>query len=278
MTDSNNSNITEVARVAVRLPAFWPNRPAAWFAQAEAQFHLAGITNERTQFYHVISQLEERYVAEVDDIINSPPPRDPYTVLKTELIKRLCPSKDQRTRQLFEFEEMGDRRPSQFLRHLRSLAPDIPSDYLRILWSSRLPANIRPILAGLPDVELEAAALCADRILEAIPVPTVASLAPHPEYLELKRTVHELSRQVADLLGEQTRINSSLRQIHASLRQINISDHDRRPRSSSRRRGSPRESSTSRDDASRTLCWYHQRYGGQAQRCTKPCTFPQQEN
>jgi hypothetical protein len=65
---------------------------------------LAGISNELTQFYHVISQLDEKYVAEVDDIINSPLPRDPYTTLKTELIKRLCPSKDQRTRQLFEFE------------------------------------------------------------------------------------------------------------------------------------------------------------------------------
>jgi hypothetical protein len=161
MTDGANSNITEVARVAVRLPAFWTSRPAAWFAQAEAQFHLAAITNELTQFYHVILQLEERYVAEEEDIIKPPPPRDPYTILKTELIKRLSPSKDQRTRQLFEFEEMGDRRPSQFLRHLRSLAPDIPSDYLRILWSNRLPTNVRAIKTNLPDVELEAVALCA---------------------------------------------------------------------------------------------------------------------
>jgi hypothetical protein len=101
---------------------------------------------------------------------NSPPQRDPYTTLKTELIKRLCPSKDQRTRQLFEFEEMGDGKPSQFLRHLRSLAPDIPNDYLRILWTSRPPTNIRTVLAGLPEVELEAAALCADRIMGTFPL------------------------------------------------------------------------------------------------------------
>jgi hypothetical protein len=145
--EGENSPNTDVARVTVRLPAFWANRPASWFAQAEAQFHLAGINNERTQFYHVISQLDEKYVAKVDDIINSPPQRDQYTTLKTELIKRLCPSKDQRTRQLFEFEEMGDRKPSQFLSNLRNLAPDIPNDYLRLLWTSRLPTNIRTILA-----------------------------------------------------------------------------------------------------------------------------------
>jgi hypothetical protein len=103
----------------------------------------------------MISQLDEKYVAEVEDIINSPLQQDPYTTLKTKLVKRLCPSKDQRSRQLFTFEEMGGRKPSQFLRHLRSLAPDIP-DNLRILWTSRLPTNIRTILAGMPEVGLDA--------------------------------------------------------------------------------------------------------------------------
>jgi hypothetical protein len=107
--EGESSTNIEVAKVAVRLPAFWTNRPASWFAQAEAQFQLAGITTECTQFYHVILQLDKKYVAEVEDIINSPPQRDLYTTLKTKLIKRLCPTKDQRTRQLFEFEEMGDR-------------------------------------------------------------------------------------------------------------------------------------------------------------------------
>jgi hypothetical protein len=41
---------------------FW----AEWFAQAGAQFSLAGISNERTKFYHIISQLDHRYAAEVD--------------------------------------------------------------------------------------------------------------------------------------------------------------------------------------------------------------------
>jgi hypothetical protein len=31
-------------------------------------------------------------------------------------------------------EEMGDRKPSQFLRHLKSLAPEVPDDFLRSIW------------------------------------------------------------------------------------------------------------------------------------------------
>jgi len=46
-----------IHRPAVRLPPFWPDRPGLWFAQAEAQFVLATVTSERTNFNYVISQL-----------------------------------------------------------------------------------------------------------------------------------------------------------------------------------------------------------------------------
>jgi hypothetical protein len=48
-----------------------------WFAQAEAQFTLAGISSEKIKFCHVISQLHHRYAMEVEDITTSPPKRDP---------------------------------------------------------------------------------------------------------------------------------------------------------------------------------------------------------
>jgi hypothetical protein len=101
--------------VALRLPPFWAERPAVWFAQAEAQFFLAGVSSETT-FFHGISQLDHRYAAEVKDIITSPPERDLYSELRNELVQRLSPSREQRIRQLLTVEEMGDRKPSQFLR------------------------------------------------------------------------------------------------------------------------------------------------------------------
>jgi hypothetical protein len=73
--------------VAVRVPPFWAEGPAVWFAQVEAQFILAGISDERRNFYHTISQLEHRYAAEVEDII-SPPQQDPFTKRPTELLYR----------------------------------------------------------------------------------------------------------------------------------------------------------------------------------------------
>jgi hypothetical protein len=50
-----DSSPAEVSRVAVRIPPFWAERPVVWFAQAEAQFNLVGISSEKTKFCHVIS-------------------------------------------------------------------------------------------------------------------------------------------------------------------------------------------------------------------------------
>jgi hypothetical protein len=73
MQTTDSSVPAEISRVAARLPPFWAEHPAVWFAQAEAQFTLAGINSERTKFYYIISQLDNRYATEVEDIITSPP-------------------------------------------------------------------------------------------------------------------------------------------------------------------------------------------------------------
>jgi hypothetical protein len=79
--------------VAVRLPPFWAQR-AVWVAQAEAQFTLAGSSSEQTKFCHDISQLDHRYATEVEDIITSPPERDRYSSLRTQVVRQLSPKRE----------------------------------------------------------------------------------------------------------------------------------------------------------------------------------------
>jgi hypothetical protein len=59
-----NETPAEISRVAVRLPSY-AEGPDAWFVLAKVQFTLAGITEERTTFYCVLSQLDDRYVREL---------------------------------------------------------------------------------------------------------------------------------------------------------------------------------------------------------------------
>ncbi|GBP35074.1 Retrovirus-related Pol polyprotein from transposon 297 [Eumeta japonica] len=67
-------------------------------------------------------------------------------------------------------EELGDRKPSQFLRHLKSLAgPTLPEDFLRTIWSSRLPTNLQTIVASQMSTPLDSVAELADRIKDIVP-------------------------------------------------------------------------------------------------------------
>jgi hypothetical protein len=93
-----------------------------WFTPAEAQFSLAGVTDERTKFYHVLSQLEQRFSNEIAGVITVPSQHHSYTRLEEELIKRFSPSQEKRTRQLLAAEDIGDGKPSQFLRPAKSSA------------------------------------------------------------------------------------------------------------------------------------------------------------
>jgi hypothetical protein len=235
MEAADSSPPAEVLRVAVRLLLFWAKRPAVWLAQAEAQFFLAGVNSEKIKFFHVISQLAHRYAAEVEDIITSPPERDPYTTLRTELVRRVSPSGEQTFRQLLTLEEMGDRKPSQFWRHLRGLAPDMPEDFLYTIWSSRLPANIQTILAGQQECSLDAAARCAERILEVASHLALASVGPPPNNTTLLQEIEDLFRQVAALSAEQDCLRIGFRDPPLSSRNPCSSTRDPRPGPRNRR-------------------------------------------
>jgi len=71
-----------------------------------------------------------------------------YETLKSELIKRVCLSQKEKIRRLLEFEEIGDRKSSQFL-HLRNLASNtVNDDFLKMIWKSRLPSYLQQHLVG----------------------------------------------------------------------------------------------------------------------------------
>ena len=142
MMDTTDETVSSaVTRAAGRLPPYCPDRPAIWFAQAEAQFELASIKRQRTQFNYVVSQLNQQQASVMEDFITSPQGQEPYDRLKTELVRRLSTSRKQRLRQSLSREEMGDR-------EVWSLAPDVPDDFLRTICASRLPPHVKAILVG----------------------------------------------------------------------------------------------------------------------------------
>lgn len=269
-TGAADDETKTVFRVGVKIPPFWPEDAALWFAQLEGQFCISNITADATKFHHVVSQLDYHIAAEVKDIIISPPATDKYLKLKTQLIQRLSQSRDQRLKQLLMHEELGDRKPSQLLRHMQSLAGTTsdPNDFVRTMWISRLPTNIQTILACQEQSTLDDLATLADRVHEVVaPTAPTHQVAAASSWMTsqsttmsqgssaLERQVAELTKQVASLMADKR------------------SGHYGRSRSQQRRRY--RSSSRSRSRSAKTnpnYCWYHNTFGDNAKKCENPCT------
>ncbi|XP_026471584.1 uncharacterized protein LOC113375850 [Ctenocephalides felis] len=156
-----------VPRDNVNLPHFYEQDPELWFALAESVFVHANVKDESSKFHTVVSKLDPRNASEVRNIILKPPKDNPYSALKKELLKRYGISDETKLRQLLEGQEMGDRTPSQFLRHLRSLAGSaVSKEMLNLMWSSRLATHVQALISIRENSDIDLNAKAADKIME----------------------------------------------------------------------------------------------------------------
>ena len=145
---------TRVVAVSVKLPPFWPDKTQLWFAQAEAQFEIKGITVEKTKYSYVVSMLDANTAEQAMDIIATPP-ENPYTVLKNHLTKAYALTDDERADRIIDMDGLGDRTPSQRLKICSSLCRMLrPRLFLR-----QLPAEVRTQLAQTTKTGTTAVAL-----------------------------------------------------------------------------------------------------------------------
>ena len=259
----------QLAVVSIKLPPYWPADPHVWFAQVEAQFATRNVTLDSTKYAYVVSALTPDIAQEVRDILLSPPTENPYKMLKDELIKRTSATEQKRLQQLLNEEVLGDRKPTQLLRHMRKLLGDrvLEESILRQLFLQRLPANVQMVLASTGDsVKLEQLAELADKMMDVSfhQPPTVATVsaapkaqpppAPQTELELLRKEISQLSLHVAAL--------------------------SRRPRHRTRSRTRSRSQTptpTANDNAAADRsrwCWYHASFGEKARKCNPPCEYP----
>ena len=245
-----------VNRVAVKLPPYWAKDPTMWFAQAEAQFHIANIVDEKTRFYHVVSSLPPDAASEVRDLILTPP-ENPYTKLKEVLVSRTAESAAQRLKKALDATEIGDSKPSQILRRLQQQLEGMEANDALLLqvFLQKLPVTVRTIVAASSDkLGMQPLSELADRVYDNLPAPSEICHAAN---------LSSSSASSAERPEWEERISRLETNIDQLLRNRSSSRDSQRPRSSSRGRYNP--------DGS--LCFYHWRYKDKATKCKAPCKW-----
>lgn len=266
--DADDNGVLETAseafvnRVSIRTPAFCKDRPALWFASLEAQFFINKITQEATKFSFAVAHLDTNCTREVEDIIIQPPASMPYTTLKQAIIARFSESHEEKMRRLLEREHMGDRKPSSFLRHLKSLAGHaFPDDLMRSIWTGRLPRQLQIILAAQQVQDLGELAILADRLMD------IQSQPPEVSSISSVTTPPTPDQSVIQALQKQM---TELTQMVASLTATNRPPRDQQKSHNSSTRYRSRSRSRPRNE---DLCWYHDRFAQKAKKCEQPCKW-----
>lgn len=248
---------SETYRVGVRIPPFNMEKPGLWFSQMEAQFALSNIKTDETKFFYIIGNLDPQYACEVEDVITNPPSTNKYEKLKQELIKRLSASREKKVKQLLTHEELGDRKPSQFYRHLLNLAgPGVPEEFLRTIWMSRLPNSTQAIVASQSKIDMADLADLADRIHDVVgtQLPSTSAITTPVS--------NSHSAEIAALVKKMDQLADKVERLS-------------RPRGRSTPGERYRSNSTRSQSSYRKfpLCWYHQKFGERARKCVKPCDY-----
>lgn len=242
--------------VDIRAPPFCRERVTLWFAQVELQFRHHGIDTEETKFYRVVPLIDINSAGEVEDLIITPPLIEPYTTLKTALIARFPKLKEAK---LLDEESLRGRTPSQYMRHLKALVPNIDEDVLKARWMSHLPTQTQACLKVLKSASLIELAEYADGIQKVFQPSTVASTSTAAP-VNLQQQIDALAKQVAQLT-------------------TSVSNMIFRTRARSNNRLTSRERSRSRSkhrkiEPTTSTCWYHITYGNNAKHCVPGCKFP----
>ncbi|CAB3977871.1 Hypothetical predicted protein [Paramuricea clavata] len=183
-TSNEQPTASVVTSISIKLPPYWPSDPALWFPKS--------ITAERTKYTYVVGALQPEVAQEVQDLLINPPAEEPYTNLKTKLVKRTSTSQQKQLNQLLHAKELGDGKPTQLYRRMQQLLGDIQLEpsIMKQLFLQCLPSNAQLILASTTDkMDTASLAKMADKIVEVTPVhftlsTVVSQSAPPPSPLK----------------------------------------------------------------------------------------------
>ena len=119
--------------------------------QTNAQFKLANVTKEETQYYHLISRLPQEVILNSSDIVAEEFTPGALNRLKQALVKRYTLSTEQRIKEVLDnIQFTPSEAPSAFFRRLWSTANDaLPYDEVIQRFRDRLPANIANTIAPM---------------------------------------------------------------------------------------------------------------------------------
>jgi hypothetical protein len=177
-----------VSHMAVKLPDFWLVGPELWCTQADSLFRRANIKCSLTKYDYCLQKLPCEVLQSVCELarrVRTGVIDDPYEQLEEKLTASYQKSPWQRTFELLDMPDLGDRQPSVLMDAMLALLPEDvePNRLFLALFLRRLPADMRDHLAAQYLKTPAAMAAAANRLFDARPQGVaVAAVAAQRQY------------------------------------------------------------------------------------------------
>lgn len=284
----------------VNLPTFDATNPQHWLRMSIYAFKAYNVTDEQQKYYLMIGALPSHIQMDAADNVKPDLPNS-FKTLCDYITKITSIPTEKRIKTLLSDTQMGDRKPSQFLRYLRELIgseADGDSTFVRSIFLDRLPKKITMIIAPPPEQSLDSIAEIADRIslyshvyAESSTIASISSrnsevapFVPTPKENfgisigNLNDSINALkieSRSFGSQLNAmQQQINSLITNFNSSMNLLQRQMSNLQPQNRDRAYKS-RSTSRSRDETTlnRNLCFYHTKFGDRATKCVNPCSW-----
>ncbi|XP_043480275.1 uncharacterized protein LOC122509977 [Leptopilina heterotoma] len=136
---------------------------------------------------------------------------------------------------------------------------------LRTLWIHRLPHNVQAILAAQQELALDKLAELADLIIDV-------SSRNRPSVLEAVINSASLDLLLQKFDQVVTTMTKKMGIMQAQIAEIQNKRDNNRSGNRGRFHSRGRSQSRGRSE-SNGVCWYHNRFGDKATKCTTPCSY-----
>lgn len=258
-----------------KLSQFTKKYPEIWFAQAELQFEHYGCKSDTAKYIHVCKAIPESMYKDIGDILVNPPADDRYQTLKTALINRCSPSDEKRFEYLISKVDLGDNRPSEAYRTMKTMVGEnlVSNQLLYQTWRLKLPEAMQIPLIAMEGIKtIDEIIELADRMFDASHSSgSLCSTSRQTTSSRSDKSTENLLETRIAKLEELMSKQSVSRSRSPTPSTSNNSNFSRRRYNRSRSRNGSR----SRSDDAKKLCWYHWKWNDKAKHCIPPCDFQQ---
>lgn len=232
----------------------------AWLLHCDVFLSQMRNLDDGDKFGAMIGALPTHIVAAIQEVLLNLPADRKFETLTNALKERFVHHDEEANYKTITEIKLGDRTPSELLREMKRLnnARDakLPASVIRSMHLSKLPANIQSLVEALGDGKSDDEyGTLADKVFAR----EASAIGNHLE----SRTVGAIQKEAG--LVTRVEFENALREIaelKGMMRQLLDTKNTLETPAKSRN-----------EQRKGNLCYYHNRYGKSAQRCTAPCAW-----